>query len=71
VSFWAKRKKKMPTPPWHGHLLRGITEVSRKLRTAERGASLTFLWKHVPCQTGTLGKRMLSALYGAVDFPNG
>jgi hypothetical protein len=21
----------MPTPPWHGHLLRGITEVSRKL----------------------------------------
>jgi hypothetical protein len=22
----------MPTPPWHGHLLRGITEASRKHR---------------------------------------
>jgi hypothetical protein len=22
----------MPTPPWHGHLLRGVTEVSHKLR---------------------------------------
>ena len=30
----------MPTPPWHGHLLRGITEVSRKLRTAERDGYL-------------------------------
>jgi hypothetical protein len=30
----------MPTPPWHGHLLRGITEVSRKLRAAERGGHL-------------------------------
>jgi hypothetical protein len=30
----------MPTPPWRGHLLRGITEVSRKLRTAERGGYL-------------------------------
>ena len=24
----------MPTPPWHGHLLRGITEMSRKPGTA-------------------------------------
>src|SRR5580700_6194914 len=27
----------MPTPPWHGHLLRGITGVSRKLRNRTRG----------------------------------
>ena len=26
----------MPTPPWHGHLLRGVTEVSRKLRNRRR-----------------------------------
>jgi hypothetical protein len=25
-------QKKMPTPPWYGHLLRGITEMSRKHR---------------------------------------
>jgi len=33
----------MPTPPWHGHLLRGITEVSRKLKTAERDGYLLSL----------------------------
>jgi hypothetical protein len=25
---------------------------------------------HVPCQTGMLGSRMVSALYGLVDFPH-
>jgi hypothetical protein len=33
----------MPTPPWHGHLLRGITGVSRELITAERGGYLFLL----------------------------
>jgi hypothetical protein len=33
----------MPTPPWYGHLLRGITEMSRKLSTAERGGYLLSL----------------------------
>jgi hypothetical protein len=45
----------MPTPPWHGHLLRGITEVSRKLNAAERDGYLPLparrlTRKHVPCQ---------------------
>jgi len=39
----AKRKKKMPTPPWHGHLLRGVTEVSRKPVAANRGGYLLSL----------------------------
>jgi hypothetical protein len=25
---------------------------------------------HVPCQTDMLGRRMVSALYGVVDFPH-
>jgi hypothetical protein len=61
----------MPTPPWHGHLLRGITEVSRKLRTAERGGYLLSLLLHacaVPNRHA--GELMVSALYGIVDFPN-
>jgi hypothetical protein len=42
MSFWGQPKKKMPTPPWHGHLLRGITEMSRKLRTTERSGCLRY-----------------------------
>jgi hypothetical protein len=50
MSFGAKQKKKMPTPPWHGHLLRGITEVSRKLTTAERGGYLFYAISECMCR---------------------
>ena len=52
----------MPTPPWYGHLLRGVTEVRRKPGTAARGSCrlgdglVPPQTLHVACQIGNCAK---------------
>src|ERR1700727_2082677 len=63
----------MPTPPWYGHLLRGITEVSCKLKNRRGNGPLficgvTLLLLHVPCQTAKRKSNVVSALYRPVDI---
>jgi hypothetical protein len=61
----------MPTPPWYGHLLRGITEVRRKPGTAARGSyRLAIAWSQTPpCMLHAKQRTARSIVDSAVYLP--